>query len=136
MRFFVTVSALILPIVVVGILLRLLLFRRTKIKSLKNLGVFKIYIALMIFDVIDNSIYSPSNFNYKYVQVDLTITLLVRDGIIELKDGIWQSYLQQTIANSAHFYFYPRHKNKNTVIYFRSKFNDLKMVYKVWKIGQ
>lgn len=33
----------------------------------------------------------------------------MRDSIIELKDGIWQSYLENTIASSANFYFNPKH---------------------------
>lgn len=27
------------------------------------------------------------------IEVDITITLMMRNSIIELKDGIWQSYL-------------------------------------------
>lgn len=26
------------------------------------------------------------------IEIDITLTLLVRDAIIELKDGLWQSY--------------------------------------------
>lgn len=50
------------------------------------------------------------------VEVDITLTLMMRYSIIELKDGIWQSFLEGTIASDANFYFYPKHIDKNTVI--------------------
>ena len=34
---------------------------------------------------------------------------MVKNSIIELKDGIWQSYAENTIATSSNFYFYPKH---------------------------
>jgi hypothetical protein len=32
------------------------------------------------------------------VEIDVTITLMIKDSIIELKDGIWNSYKVNTIA--------------------------------------
>jgi len=32
------------------------------------------------------------------VEIDVTITLMIKDAIIELKDGIWNSYKVNTIA--------------------------------------
>lgn len=54
--------------------------------------------------------------NEMEVEVDITITLMMRYSIIELKDGIWQSYLEATVAKDAYFYFYPKHIDKNVVI--------------------
>jgi hypothetical protein len=45
--------------------------------------------------------------------MDLTINLMVKNSIIELKDGIWQSYAENSIAVSSNFYFYPKHANKS-----------------------
>jgi hypothetical protein len=32
------------------------------------------------------------------VEIDVTITLMIKDSIIELKDGIWNSYKVNNIA--------------------------------------
>ena len=42
-------------------------------------------------------------------EVDLTLNLMVKNSIVELKDGIWQSYAENAIASSSNFYFYPKH---------------------------
>lgn len=42
-------------------------------------------------------------------EIDLTINLMVKGSIIELKDGLWQSYAENAIATSSNFYFYPKH---------------------------
>jgi hypothetical protein len=52
------------------------------------------------------------------IVVDITITLMVHNSIIELKDGIWQSYSENAMAASAHFYFYPKHYNKDMTLMF------------------
>jgi hypothetical protein len=67
------------------------------------------------------------------MEVDLTITLLTRNSVIELKDGIWQSYSENTIISSAHFYFYPKHLDKNVVIIYHSRIESLKLTYNLWK---
>lgn len=36
--------------------------------------------------------------NKMAVEIDLTVTLMIKDSIIELKDGIWNSYKINTIA--------------------------------------
>ncbi len=46
-------------------------------------------------------------------EIDLTVNLMVKNSIIELKDGIWQSYAENSIATSSNFYFYPSHENKS-----------------------
>lgn len=67
------------------------------------------------------------------IEIDLTINLLVKDAIVELKDGIWQSYPQNTIATSANFFFYPKHANKSITIAYKSMFIDLRILYSIWK---
>lgn len=66
-------------------------------------------------------------------EIDLTINLMVKNSIIELKDGIWQSYAENAIASSSSFYFYPKHENKSVEIMYRSVFTDLRITYSIWK---
>lgn len=67
------------------------------------------------------------------MEVDVTITLMMRYSIIELKDGIWQSYLEGTIAKDANFYFYPKHNDKNVVLLYYTPMEDLRLTYTLWK---
>jgi hypothetical protein len=57
----------------------------------------------------------------------------MRYSIIELKDGLWQSYLEATIAKDAYFYFYPKHIDKNVVILYSTIMEDLRLAYTLWK---
>lgn len=47
--------------------------------------------------------------NDMQVEADVTITLLLSNSVIELKDGIWQTYDINEAAATAHFYFLPKH---------------------------
>lgn len=67
------------------------------------------------------------------VPVDIAITLLLSDSIIELKEGVWQSYSSNSVAETSHFYFLPKHKNKTLTLLYRSSTIDLKMLYTIWK---
>lgn len=67
------------------------------------------------------------------VEADVTITLLVEDSIIELKDGIWQSYRVNGPSTSSHFYFLPKHQNHSATIFYKPSVVDLRIVYNVWR---
>lgn len=41
--------------------------------------------------------------------LDVTLTLLTRDAIVELKDGFWESFPIKEMTSSFHFYFLPKH---------------------------
>jgi hypothetical protein len=58
---------------------------------------------------------------------------MVRDSIIELKDGLWQSYSEYTIASSAYFYFYPKHYNKDVMIIYYNNLDSLRILYTLVK---
>lgn len=58
---------------------------------------------------------------------------MVKDSIIELKDGIWNSYQINTIAENTNFYFLPKNKNRSITILYKSDFVDLKLMYTLWK---
>lgn len=66
-------------------------------------------------------------------EIDLTLTLMVKDSVIELKDGLWQSYALNEIASSSHFYFIPKSANKSISIHYRTALVDLGLVYSIWK---
>ena len=55
-------------------------------------------------------------------EIDLTLTLMVKDSVIELKDGIWQTYSINSVAKTSHFYFLPKEKNSSISIMFKSTF--------------
>ncbi len=71
--------------------------------------------------------------NKMQIDADLTITLLIQDAVIELKDGIWQNYNINSISTSSHFYYIPNHSNHSTTIFYKSSLPDLKIMYKLWK---
>ena len=61
------------------------------------------------------------------------MTLIQRDSIIELKDGIWQGYSATEMSATSHFWFYPRNQNHSTTIFYKSTLVDLKINYKIWQ---
>lgn len=67
------------------------------------------------------------------VEADVTITLMMSDAIIELKDGIWQNYAVNMASASSHFYFMPKHQNHSATIFYKSSLVDLKIMYTLWK---
>lgn len=71
--------------------------------------------------------------NEMEVEVDTTITLLVDDTVVELKDGVWQNYNINYVSATTHFYFIPNHAEHSTTIYYKSTLVDLKIMYNIWK---
>jgi hypothetical protein len=71
--------------------------------------------------------------NKMEVEIDITVTLMIKETIIELKDGIWGSYQINKVAENTHFYFLPKNKNRSITVLFKSDFVDLKLMYTIWK---
>lgn len=67
------------------------------------------------------------------VETDITVTLMIKDAIIELKDGIWQNYATTLTSASSHFYFLPKHQNHSTTVFYKSSLVDLKIMYSLWQ---
>ena len=67
------------------------------------------------------------------MEIDITLTLMLEHSIIELKDGVWQSFPVNKISTSSHFYFFPRHQNQSVDLAYKSTYNDLRIVYTLWK---
>lgn len=66
-------------------------------------------------------------------EVDIVLTHLVQDSIIELKDGIWQSFPLSVTTSSTHFYFTPKHQNKSITVLYNTTYLRLRLSYKLWK---
>lgn len=67
------------------------------------------------------------------VEADLTLTLMLDESVIELKDGIWQNYNINQASVTSHFYFIPNHQNHSTTIFYKSTVVDLKIMYNLWQ---
>jgi len=57
----------------------------------------------------------------------------MEESIIELKDGIWQSFDINTASITSHFYFIPNHPDHSATIFYKSTIVDLKIMYTLWK---
>lgn len=67
------------------------------------------------------------------IELDVTLTLMIKDSIIELKDGVWNSFKETEVSKTSHFYFLPKHPNKSVTILYRADYVDLKIMYTIWK---
>lgn len=68
------------------------------------------------------------------ITVDFSLTLLSRNAIIELKDGIWQSFPSNyMMSTSSSFYFYPRHNNSNILFLYHAPMAKTRVAYKLWR---
>ncbi len=68
------------------------------------------------------------------ISVDFSLTLLSRNAVIELKDGIWQSFPSNyMMATTSSFYFYPRHNNSNILILYHAPMTNTRVAYKLWR---
>lgn len=71
--------------------------------------------------------------NQKDKEVDLVITHLVQQAIVELKDGVWQSFPLTFLTSELQFYFVPKHPKKSVNIMYNSTDSVLTLGYKLWK---
>jgi hypothetical protein len=74
--------------------------------------------------------------NSMEIEIDLTLTLLVQNSVLELKDGLWENFALNSIAKSSHFYFFPKASEHSVSIMYKSDVVDLQVVYNVWKSDQ
>lgn len=74
--------------------------------------------------------------NSMKMELDITLTLMLQDSVIELKDGIWQKFGINSVAETTHFYFLPKVKNKSVSIMYKTDLLDLHVVYNLWKSDQ
>ena len=70
------------------------------------------------------------------IELDLTLTLLVKDSVIEVKDGIWQTFKTGTIAETSHFFYLPKSENASISIMYRSSLVTMGIAYTLWKYNE
>ena len=66
-------------------------------------------------------------------RVDITLTLLTNNTVIELKPGIWQGFEMASLTASSHFYFIPTNKKYPINLQFTHTFGTFKISYLLWK---
>ena len=66
------------------------------------------------------------------IEVDIAITLMSQHTILEIKDGIWQSFPLNTVAKSAHFYFHPRDKDHDIGLMFKTTDPSIRLKYRLF----
>lgn len=60
----------------------------------------------------------------------------MKESVVELKDGIWETFAINTIAESTHFYFFPKLVNQSVSIMYKSDIFDIQLSYNLWKSDQ
>lgn len=70
------------------------------------------------------------------IEVDIAITLMSMHSILEVKDGIWQSFPLNAIAKTAHFYFHPRNKDQDIGIMFKTTDQAIRLKYRLFYASQ
>ena len=66
------------------------------------------------------------------MQIDITVTLMTKHSVIELKDGLWQTFALNSVASTSHFYFFPQHQDKDVTIIYKNSDTDLRITYRVF----
>lgn len=66
------------------------------------------------------------------IEIDIAITLMSQHTILELKDGIWQSFPLNSIAKTSHFYFHPRHKDADIALMYKTTDPNLWLKYRLF----
>ena len=73
--------------------------------------------------------------NFISMEIDIAITLMGRDEIIQLQSGVWQSFDLHSVAKSAHFFYDPKLKKKsidNVNIYFKTSDPNVRLAYTLY----
>lgn len=69
------------------------------------------------------------------IQIDIAITLMESHSIIQLKDGLWQSFSLNNVAKTTHFYFSPKQKKNDIQILFKTTDPALRISYRLFYTG-
>jgi hypothetical protein len=67
-------------------------------------------------------------------KVNLQLTLLSTNSIVELHDGLWQFFPEELTSTTTHFYFFPKHLNNPVSILYQSNNPDLRIFYSLAKM--
>ena len=66
------------------------------------------------------------------MEVDIAITLMGIDSIMELKDGIWQNFELNKVAKTSHFFFYPHNKENDVNLIYKTDDQTIRLSYRVF----
>ena len=66
------------------------------------------------------------------MEVDIAITLMSRDAVVELKDGIWQGFDMNSVAKTAHFFFYPHSRNEDITLFYKTQDQKVRLKYRLF----
>lgn len=66
------------------------------------------------------------------IEIDIAITLMSRNSIIELKDGVWQGFDLSTIAKTAHFFFYPQSRSEDISLLYKTDQRKIRLKYRLF----
>lgn len=66
------------------------------------------------------------------IEVDIAITLMSQHTILEIKDGIWQSFPLNSVAKSSHFYFHPRNHDHDISLMFKTTDPAIRLKYRLF----
>ncbi len=53
-------------------------------------------------------------------EVEMAVTLMTQDSVMELKDGVWETFRVDELLVRTHFYFTPTHFSNPVKIFFKS----------------
>lgn len=67
------------------------------------------------------------------IEVDFSLLLLMKNAVLELKDGLWLALPENLLTSTTNFYFYPRHEKENVFISYHSVLENLRIAYNLWK---
>lgn len=70
------------------------------------------------------------------MQIDISTTLMAKHSIIEIKDGLWQTFALNSVAESSYFYFYPHHEDKDINVIYKSSEINLRITYRLFLARQ
>lgn len=70
--------------------------------------------------------------NQMDIEIDIAITLMSQHTILEIKDGIWQSFPLNSVATSAHFYFHPRNMDRDIGLMFKTTDPGIRLKYRLF----
>ena len=65
-------------------------------------------------------------------QIEINLVLMTKHSVIELRDGLWQSFRHNSVSETTHFYFFPRYEENDINIIYKSSEANLRLGYKVF----
>ena len=65
-------------------------------------------------------------------EIDIALTLMTRHAVIQMQDGVWQSFGLNSVAKTAHFFFEPRNKEDDISLFYKSTDQNIRLKYRMF----